>query len=388
MEENRFQKKNFFAAGVRDLIGYALKPHLFRTPFYSGGKLPKLPHIIDELNDGSVVKSDAVSIVKIKDGNISKAVEEAIDLLGGMAKITEGKQRIMLKPNMISHSPDTTTNPAVVEPLIVLMQAAGKEVCIGEGTATAKGYNRIEGEDYRTKSKTMLKDMQQSVFDTLGYTQLSEKYGVDLINLHLGETQTVSVPDGMVFKELVLNKAVLDVDMLCSVPMLKTHGLAVVTLGMKNLFGIIPGSVYGSVRGRVHDMALEVEESGTNCVIMDLVRTVPPGLVVIDGSVGMEGDGPLSGIPVKMDLIIAGTNPLATDMIGSIIMGFDPYRIPTFQMACSLGFSPAKISAIEVRGEKVESVWRRFIRPRVFGYRLVGRRWGFKDLDAGDGPPN
>lgn len=384
MGKIQFSRRNFIVGGIGAAAGLAMLPSLSRLPFFSGSKRPRLPKIIKELNDHAAVKSDVVSIVKIKNGDIGKAVEEAIDLLGGIEKVTEGKNRIMLKPNLISHQPGPTTNPEVVEKIVQLMQAVGKDVFIGEGTATADGFNRIDGEDYRSKNRDLLKSMQQNVFDVLGYTQLAERYSIDLINLHLGEMKTVPVPDGLVFKELVLNKAMLDADMVCSVPMLKTHALSAVTLGMKNLFGIIPGSIYGSVRGHVHDLAMKVERSGTNSVIMDLFRTVTPGLVVIDGSVAMEGMGPLSGQLVQMDVIIAGTNAVATDMIGSVLMGFNPYKIKKFHWADKVGLSPRRVAAIEVRGEKVEDVWRKFKKPRVLPYRFVRRRWGYKNLDTMD----
>jgi uncharacterized protein (DUF362 family) len=91
--------------------------------------------------------SDAVvSVARIRDGDTARAVEEALEMLGGVAEVTAGKQRIMLKPNLVIDNPDCTTKPAVVEALARLMLAAGKDVLIGEGSAAAGGINVMEGE--------------------------------------------------------------------------------------------------------------------------------------------------------------------------------------------------------------------------------------------------
>ena len=82
-----------------------------------------------------------VSIAKIKDGNIAAAVEEAIHLLGGIEAVTSGKERIMLKPNLVSNDPRATTKPEVIRALAALMKKAGKTVLIGEGSAAASGFN-------------------------------------------------------------------------------------------------------------------------------------------------------------------------------------------------------------------------------------------------------
>lgn len=182
-----------------------------------------------------------------------------------------------------------TTKPPIIKTLAKLMKAAGKEVLVGEGSASAQGFNSIDGEDYRTKNREILDAMQQHVFDRLGYTDLTKEMDIPLLNLHSGEMAPVSLPDGFAFKELTLHRALTEIDLLCSVPMMKTHTLAQVTLGMKNLFGLFPGTVYGSVRGHVHDITSDVEPSGTAAAIVDMVRANRLGLVVVDGVMAMGG---------------------------------------------------------------------------------------------------
>ncbi len=264
----------------------------------------------------------AVSVVRIKDDDVAYAVEKAIDLLGGIKELTRNKRRIMLKPNLVSPDPGSTTKPEVIRALALLMKKAGKEVCIGEGSAAAPGFNATDEGIYFTKDPGMLNAMQQYVFDQLGYTGLAETLGVPLINLHTGEMIKVQVPDAFVYDEISVHKSLSEIDLLCSVPMMKTHVLATVTLGMKNLIGLYPGQDYCTVRSCVHNTASEKGSPGIAFEILDMVKACTPGLVVIDGSMAMEGDGPSNGDLVKSNLIIAGTNPLATDMVAAHLMGF------------------------------------------------------------------
>lgn len=94
----------------------------------------------------------------------------------------------------------------------------------------------------------------------------------------------------------------------------------------------------------------------------------------------MEGQGPVQGTPVKMDLIIAGTNVLATDMVSASLMGFEPEEVPTFSWACKAGMKPARLDEIEVRGEKLEKVWRIFARARVLPWPSIRNYYGVKEI--------
>lgn len=321
-----------------------------------------------------------VSIARIRNGRIDLAVEEAIALLGGIDAVTSGKQRIMLKPNLVSDRRRSTTKPEVVRTLARLMQEAGKEVLIGEGSAACNNYNVLNGVYYRTKNQTILDGMQQHIFDTLGYTSLADDLNIPLVNLHSGEMTTVDLPDGLVFDKIQIHRELAEIDMLCSVPMMKTHMLGKVTLGMKNLIGAYPGTVYGSLRSLVHDDAEKVEKSAVAGMVVDMVRACKLGLVVIDGSMAMEGNGPENGNLVRMNVIIAGTNPLATDMVAARVMGFYPEEIPTFLWANDAGMQPQRMTQIEVRGETIASVRRKFVRAKIVPWSTARNTFGAQEL--------
>jgi uncharacterized protein (DUF362 family) len=328
----------------------------------------------------AVTPKPVVSIVKIKNDKIDYAVEKAIDLLGGINTVTHGKNSIMLKPNLVAESPTYTTKPAVIQALARLMKNAGKDVLIGEGSAAAGGFNFKDNEQYRTRKQDILDPMQKFIFDQLGYTELSHSMGIPLVNLHSGDLVDVTVPHALAFDKITLHKSLQDIDMLCSVPIMKTHVLATVTLGMKNLIGLYPGTVYYSVRSWLHDRAHEKKSPGVAFEIVDMVLANKLGLVVIDASMAMEGNGPTGGSLVKMDLIMAGTNPLATDMVAASIMGFEPTEIPTFTWAIKSGMRPSDINEIEIRGETIKSVRRKFVKPNILHWSDINKSWGVKEI--------
>ena len=323
-----------------------------------------------------------VSVVRIKDDNIAYAVEEAIELLGGIEEVCRNKQRIMLKPNLAGPDPRCTTKPEVIRALAELMLKAGKEVSIGEGSAAAPGFNADEEGIHFSKDTGILDPMQQYVFDQLGYTELAQSLGIPLINLHTGEMVEVEVPNAFVFNKIVVHKSLSEIDLLCSVPMMKTHVLARVSLGMKNLMGLYPGSVYCSVRSCIHNESLEKRSPCVSFEILDMVRACSPGLTVIDGSMSMEGDGPNDGDLLKTDLIVAGTNPLATDMVAAKIMGFHKNEVAQFAMAFRVGMKPTTLDKVEIRGEQLETVQMAFKRPMMVPWSDINSWYGVKEIHA------
>ncbi|MBI5960464.1 MAG: DUF362 domain-containing protein [Chloroflexi bacterium] len=326
-----------------------------------------------------------VSIVRRQNGDTARAVAEAVDLLGGIEAVTKDKTSIMLKPNLVSNAATDTTDPAVVRALAEMLKDSGKDVCIGEGSAAAApGFNVIDYECYRTRDVELLDRMQQFVFDQLGFTDMAADLGIPLVNLHTGEMVAVNVPDAYLFNTLMLHQKLTEIDLLVSIPRMKTHTLATVTLGLKNVIGLYAGSEYGTVRGYVHDLGAEYADVGVAIEIVDMARANKMGLTVVDGLVAMEGDGPSLGPGsrlVDMNLIIAGTHPLATDMVTASVMGFAPDEVPTFEWAVRAGMTPARLEDIEVRGETIDDVRRNFLKPQVSPWKQVSKLWGYKELE-------
>ena len=177
-----------------------------------------------------------------------------------------------------------------------------------------------------------------------------------------------------------IHKVLTDVDLVCSVPMMKTHTLATVTLAMKNLIGLYPGTEYYSVRSWLHDRAAERGSEGVSFEVIDMNNAVKTGLSVIDATSAMQGNGPFNGTLIDMGLIIAGTSPLATDMVGATLMGFRIEEIPVLSLAHKSGMKPANLADIEIRGLTIEQTKRNFIRPTVSKWTDINKFWGNKEL--------
>jgi uncharacterized protein (DUF362 family) len=331
-------------------------------------------------DDPVIMKKHIVSIARVKNGHTGKAVEEAIDLLGGIRDVTRGQDSIMLKPNLVTELTECTTKVNVIEALARLMKKAGKEVIIGEGSAAAYHYNVIGDQTCRTRNREILDGMQQHVFDSLGYSELAKSLKIPLVNLHSGDLIDVALGNGYVAESVKIHKSVANASLVCSVPMMKTHVLATVTLAMKNLLGLYPGTAYYSVRSWLHDKAWQAGSQGVAYEIMDINQAVTTGLSVIDASSAMEGDGPTGGHLVDMNLIIAGTSPLATDIVGATVMGFDYHEIPFIELSNRSGMLPASLDDIEIRGMKIEEARHPFAPPHIYKWSEISQSWGVREI--------
>jgi len=313
---------------------------------------------------------------------IEYATSRAIELLGGINEVAKNKNRILLKPNLVNPNPSDTTNPIVIEALAKLMKNSGKEVYIGEaGAASIRNIDTsLQGYVCRTKNTEILEAIQDDIFKGTGYDDLSKRTGIPLVNLHVGNMVEMKVSDNFVYKKIYVHKAMSDVDLVCSVPMMKTHALATVTLGLKNIgIGGYPGMMYGTVRSLVHQEGIKLEATGTSAVTIDMVKANKLGLSVIDATTAMQGQGPSisqGGSLVDMNLIIASKNVLAADMVAANIMGFEPVEIDTFKWAWKAGMNPSSLNDIQIVGEKIEKVRQQFKRPQVIPYTMISDWYG------------
>jgi len=279
-----------------------------------------------------VDKQAVVSIVKVREG-IRRAVREAVDLIGGMSSLVSNGDKVLIKPNFIREEPSfvgTTTNIEVVQAAVDLTKEAGAQAIVGEASG-----NQYDTEDiYRNLG------LRESLND------------VEVLDLDRDEIVDVRIKGARALKEVGVARTALEADFIVSVPVLKTHMTTQITLGMKNMMGVLPQRE----KWKMHI-------SGLHQAIVDLNRLVKPGLVIIDGTVGMEGLGPTIGTPVRMDLIIAGTDVVAVEAVGAAVMGYSPPEVKHLMLAGQQGLGVNQIERIEIRGERIEDVARRFKRP-------------------------
>jgi uncharacterized protein (DUF362 family) len=153
-----------------------------------------------------------------------------------------------------------------------------------------------------------------------------------------------------------------DADVVVSMPKLKTHHWVGVTLSLKNCFGCMPGRVYGWPKDVFH-------VNGIPESILDIYAAVRPSLTIVDGIVGMEGDGPIMGDPVKSGVVVISRDGVAADVTAARLMGMEPERVE-YLMEAGRFLGQARSELIEQRGEDPERLATRF-RPAPGFERLV-----------------
>jgi len=277
-----------------------------------------------------------VAITKIQNDKISEAIESAIELIGGIERFISQGDKVLIKPNLTtnkSHEFGVTTNPGVVEAIVNLARRAGaKDIVIGEGTMV--GLNTME------------------VFEALGYCELAKRTCVQLVDLNTDEMEIVKIPNPRVIDSIHIPNTYLQSDVVINVPLLKTHICAVATLSLKNIKGVIPQ--YD--KRRLHAL-------GVNDGIVDINKVLKQHLIIVDGMRGQEGLGPISGTPVDMNLIIAGTNPVSVDAVCAQIMGINPRDVLHIRGAADEGLGTIDLRRVRIFGEKIADVKRKFLTP-------------------------
>jgi uncharacterized protein (DUF362 family) len=258
-------------------------------------------------------------------------VFRALNLIDYKSAISDfGK--VLIKVNFITvetWDSGATTDPIVVEAIIKRLKDLPVEIYVVESDATMTNADKA--------------------FEVTGMREMGERNGVQCLNLrHVKDRVKIDIPSGETLKSIRVPRIVTE-SAIISAAKLKTHMSTKVTLGMKNMFGLLPDKF----KGKYH-------VKGISKVIVDINTVLKPALTVIDGFVAMEGRGPSGGTPVKMDLIIAGKDVVATDATASRVMGFEPAEIAHIRRAHEKGLG--NIDDIEILGSKLEDVTRVFKR--------------------------
>jgi uncharacterized protein (DUF362 family) len=273
--------------------------------------------------------SSRVAVVKGERGH--EPVFRALDLIDYKGALSSYKT-VLIKVNFITTKTwDTgaTTDPIVVEAIIKKLQTLPVKICVVESDATMTNADKA--------------------FEATGMKEMADRYNVECLNLrHVEDKVKIDIPEGKALKSITVPRIVTE-SAVISAAKLKTHGSTKVTLGMKNMFGLLPDKF----KGKYHMM-------GISKVIVDLNSVIKPVLTVIDGFVAMEGMGPVSGSPVQMNLVIAGRDVVATDATASRIMGFDPQEIAHLRMAFEKKLG--EMNNVEILGESISNVRREFKR--------------------------
>ena len=223
----------------------------------------------------------------------------------------------------------TDGSTLVVEAIIQRLQRLPVEIYVVESDATGTNADKA--------------------FKRTGMKDMCDRNGVEFLNLrHLNDRVQIPIPEGETLRDVTVPRIVTE-SAVISAAKLKTHTETGVTLGMKNMFGLLPDKF----KAKYHF-------KGISNVIVDINTVLRPTLTIIDGFIGMEGRGPVRGTPIQMNLIIAGTDPVATDATACRVMGVEPRKISHIKKAYDKGLG--EIDDIEVLGEPLTDVTRVFKR--------------------------
>jgi uncharacterized protein (DUF362 family) len=245
--------------------------------------------------------------------------------------LVQGKT-VLLKPNLVGLDPlgIMNTHPAVIAATREsFLRLGAARVLVGDGPAMDRDTHAI--------------------LESVRLREFMGELGRDFCDLNLDDVDKVVLETrASKLKELFLPKTVLGVDFLVSMPKLKTHHWAGVTLSLKNMFGIVPGSCYGWPKNVLH-------WAGIDRSILDINAAARPDFAIVDGIFGMEGNGPIQGTPKAAGVLLFGDDPVAVDATACRVMALRPEKVPYLARAGTMlgHLDPTKIQQL---GEAVSSV--------------------------------
>jgi uncharacterized protein (DUF362 family)/NAD-dependent dihydropyrimidine dehydrogenase PreA subunit len=275
-----------------------------------------------QLLDSIIVKTDKenkvqnmskplVSISKCssyEQSTVRAALGDLLAPLGGMESFVKPADNVLLKINLLRASaPDqaVTTHPEIIRAVIEKVREAGGIPIVGDSPG---GPNKPR--------------MLKNIIATTGIGKMCEETGTELV-IFDHDTTTIKVPEGKLYTSFSAGKAVVNADVVITMPKLKTHGFMKFTGAVKVLFGVIPGMEKMQYHLKVPDRFDFAD------MLLDLYLAVKPTLSIMDAVVGMEGEGPSGGNPKYIGALMASRDSIALDFAASKIIGFNPLEVYT-----------------------------------------------------------
>lgn len=276
--------------------------------------------------------------------NILSAVVKSLEPCGGLAAFVKPGGKVLLKPNLLAAKrPEEaiTTHPAVLEAVIILVKEAGGLVVVGDSPGGK------------------ISDLA-TYWEATGTAEVCRRQGVELISFEKSGIYEKQVHG----RRYYLARPVLDADVIINIPKLKTHSLTVLTCAVKNMFGAVPG-----IRKSMHHRQAPKPRDFSSLVV-DIYSLARPQLNIVDAIIGMDGAGPSAGNPKQLGFIIAGEDGVAVDAAVAHLLGLDPLKVPTTEIAHRRGLGEGDIARIELVGD-VPPRSKDFRWPPMWMYRLV-----------------
>ncbi|GAI89511.1 unnamed protein product, partial [marine sediment metagenome] len=274
--------------------------------------------------------------------NVQKAVYKALELINA-GEIMKTDQVILLKPNILGAKPPeraATTHPEVVKAVIHWVKKYNpKKIYLCDSSGTQKpGATEVA--------------MKES-----GLKALCDEEGVECIPFEKTERKIYTVDDPLEINEITSSILLEKADIIINLPKIKTHGQCLLTCCIKNMFGTI---LLGN-KARTHAKSALIERF--SAALADIYSVSKPHLTVIDGYLCQEGKGPSAGDVVKLDVIMAGYDPVALDTIVCQITGMNPNEVIHLKKAEEKRLGTMNMDNIEILGNSVQDVYRKFKIP-------------------------
>jgi len=275
-----------------------------------------------------------VSVERCEDyllDNVRVAVKKSFENLGGLQRFIKPGDKVLIKPNLLSAKDPSraiTTHPTVVQAVAEEVLALKANPFMGDSPGGAdRGVKRV--------------------WDNTQMSLASHNTSVPLVSFEEGGVDKRKSQTG---KTYYIARPALEADVIISLAKLKTHTLTLMTCGIKNMFGVIPGFR----KGEYHKEAPKPEMFAE--VVVDIFSLLKPKITLVDAVVGMEGDGPSSGEPKYLGFLLASEDAVALDTVAAKLLGFKEGEIDTTRIAAKKGLGVADISQIELTGEKLEKI--------------------------------
>jgi uncharacterized protein (DUF362 family)/Pyruvate/2-oxoacid:ferredoxin oxidoreductase delta subunit len=294
-----------------------------------------------------------VAIAKCEDyeqPHVDEALRHSLELIGGLKNFVKPGQKVIIKVNgIMSVGPEAgvTTHPSVVSSVVKEVRKLGAFPLVGDSPGNALG------------------NIQQ-ILEKTGIKKAAEEAGGEIFPFQVaGITELPSPSSNKLIKTLHLSKAILKADVIINLPKLKTHNLTLYTGAIKNMFGCVPGFN----KSKYHLWAPRSAQFSESLV--DIFQITKPKLNIMDGIVGMEGNGPSAGNKRILGAIIASADGVALDAICSAAIGYKPFTIDTTRIAHKRGLGEGRLGKIEIAGTPLSEITQKDWKHPVASYSLT-----------------
>ncbi|MBK5274062.1 MAG: DUF362 domain-containing protein [Desulfuromonadales bacterium] len=256
------------------------------------------------------------------------AILQLLEPIGGIGAFVKPGERVLLKPNMLSvKSPDqaVTTHPVIVRVVAELVREAGGLAMIGDSPGVG-GFLKVAGKS--------------------GIANAATQSGAELVEFK----DSVELPGSGTFRRISLARVYWEADKIINLPKLKTHEMMTMTCAVKNLFG----AVVGAEKAGWH-LKAGTSQGQFARLLLEIYQLKKPVLNIVDAIVAMEGNGPGSGDPLQVGALLAGSNPVAVDLVAGRLAGIPPELLHVEREARLLGLAGTTWEEITISGASLKS---------------------------------